>query len=37
MANAAKSEELRNGFEGHLEQTKGHVERLKQIFNGLGE
>jgi ferritin-like metal-binding protein YciE len=32
MAKAATSEELRNGFETHLEQTKGHVERLEEIF-----
>ena len=32
MAKASSSKELRNGFETHLEQTKGHVERLEQIF-----
>jgi ferritin-like metal-binding protein YciE len=37
MAKAAVSEELRNGFEKHLEQTKGHVVRLEQIFEGLSE
>jgi ferritin-like metal-binding protein YciE len=37
MAKAATSEELRKGFEEHLEQTKGHVERLEQIFGSLGE
>ena len=37
MAKAANSEELRDGFRDHLEQTKGHVERLKQIFEELGE
>lgn len=37
MAKAASSEELRAGFEEHLEQTKGHVERLDQIFKELGE
>jgi ferritin-like metal-binding protein YciE len=37
MAKAASSEELRNGFEEHLEQTKGHVSRLEQIFESLGE
>jgi len=35
MAKAASSEDLRKGFEGHLEQTKGHVERLEQIFATL--
>jgi ferritin-like metal-binding protein YciE len=37
MAKSASSEELRRGFEEHLEQTKGHVERLQQIFEMLGE
>lgn len=37
MAKAANSEELREGFEEHLEQTKGHVERLEKIFEALGE
>ena len=37
MAKAASSEELRQGFEDHLEQTKGHVARLEQIFESIGE
>ncbi|MGH9735530.1 MAG: ferritin-like domain-containing protein [Candidatus Acidiferrales bacterium] len=37
MAKAATSEDLRAGFEEHLEQTKGHVERLEEIFKELGE
>ena len=37
MAKAAVSEELRNGFTEHLEQTHGHVERLEQIFEALGQ
>src|SRR5271165_3740957 len=37
MAKAASSDELRQGFEEHLEQTKGHVQRLQQIFEQLGE
>ena len=37
MAKAATSEDLRAGFEEHLEQTKGHVKRLEQIFSALGE
>jgi ferritin-like metal-binding protein YciE len=37
MAKAANSDELRAGFEKHLEQTKGHVSRLEQIFEALGE
>ena len=35
MAKAASSEELREGFENHLEQTKGHVQRLEEIFATL--
>lgn len=37
MAKASTSKELRAGFEEHLEQTKGHVGRLEQIFRELGE
>ena len=37
MAKAAESPELKAGFEEHLEQTKGHVERLESIFSKLGE
>src|SRR5580692_11016290 len=37
MAKAATSEDLRTGFEEHLEQTKGHVSRLEDIFKALGE
>ena len=37
MAEAATDDELRAGFEHHLEQTRGHVQRLEQIFEGMGE
>jgi ferritin-like metal-binding protein YciE len=37
MAKAASSEELRQGFEEHLEQTKGQVQRLEKIFESLEE
>ena len=37
MAKAASSNELRAGFEKHLEQTKGHVQRLEEIFQSLDE
>ncbi len=37
MAKAASSEELKDGFEEHLEQTRSHVERLEKIFRGLDE
>jgi ferritin-like metal-binding protein YciE len=37
MAKAASSEDLRQAFQQHLEQTKGHVERLEQVFEMLGK
>ncbi len=37
MAKAASSDELRNAFEKHLEQTQQHVQRLEQIFEELDE
>jgi ferritin-like metal-binding protein YciE len=37
MAKAASSEDLKEAFEKHLEQTKGHVERLEQVFEELDE
>ena len=37
MAKGAGSESLRAAFQEHLEQTKGHVERLEQIFTLLGK
>jgi ferritin-like metal-binding protein YciE len=37
MAKAATNEQLRSGFEEHLEQTRGHVSRLDQIFEELDE
>jgi ferritin-like metal-binding protein YciE len=37
MAKAASSDDLRAAFEKHLEQTRIHVERLEQIFEGLEE
>lgn len=37
MAKAASSNELRQGFEKHLKQTQGHVQRLEKIFQTLGE
>ena len=32
MAKAAQSPELKAGFEKHLQETEGHIERLQQIF-----
>jgi ferritin-like metal-binding protein YciE len=37
LAKASSSDKLRAGFEEHLEQTRGHVERLEEIFEALGE
>jgi ferritin-like metal-binding protein YciE len=37
LARASTSEDLRGGFEGHLQQTKEHVVRLEKIFRALGE
>jgi ferritin-like metal-binding protein YciE len=37
MAKAASSDELKEAFEKHLEQTKGHIERLEEVFEKVGE
>ena len=37
MAKAASSDELKEAFEKHLEQTKGHIERLEEVFGEIGE
>src|SRR5437870_1853756 len=37
MAKAANSEELKSAFEKHRAETEAHVDRLKQIFQLLGE
>ena len=36
MAGVAHSPALKSAFQYHLEKTKAHVERLDQIFAGLG-
>ncbi len=36
MAKAAQSPQLRAGFEKHLSETEGHIERLEQIFEIIG-
>ena len=36
MSKAATSPELKEAFNNHLEETKGHVERLEQVFEILG-
>ena len=35
MVKAASSPDLKTAFENHLEETRGHVERLETIFKGL--
>ena len=37
MAKGATSPELKEAFETHLKQTKGHVERLEELFEQRGE
>jgi ferritin-like metal-binding protein YciE len=37
LAKAANSPELRAAFETHLEETRGHVDRLEQVFESLDE
>lgn len=37
MQKAATSAELKQAFGDHLETTKGHVERLEQVFGLLGK
>jgi ferritin-like metal-binding protein YciE len=37
MAKGASSEELKDAFEKHLEQTKSHLERLEEVFEDIGE
>jgi ferritin-like metal-binding protein YciE len=37
MAKAATSPVLRDAFETHLEETRGHIERLERVMEGLGE
>lgn len=37
MVDAATNPELKAGFNEHLAQTRGHVQRLDQIFDQLGD
>lgn len=36
IAGAAQSEKLREALQHHLEQTRGHVRRLEQVFGEIG-
>lgn len=37
MAKAAESEELREAFQTHKQETQGQIERLDQVFEMLGK
>ena len=37
MAKAASNDELKEGFQEHLEQTREHVDRLDRCFKILGQ
>jgi ferritin-like metal-binding protein YciE len=37
LAKAADSDELRTAFSNHLEETRGHVQLLEQVFASLDE
>lgn len=37
MEKAATTEELKTAISDHLEQTKGHISRLEQVFEILGK
>jgi ferritin-like metal-binding protein YciE len=36
MASAASHDELKQAFQHHLEETRGHVDRLGEVFEQLG-
>ena len=37
LAKAATAAELREAFESHLEETRGQIQRLEQVFESLEE
>ena len=37
LVKAASTQELSAAFDSHLQETKGHVERLEEIFEKLGK
>ena len=37
LAKNSNSEELRDAFESHFEETQGHVDKLEQVFASLDE
>ncbi|RYE45723.1 MAG: ferritin-like domain-containing protein [Hyphomicrobiales bacterium] len=37
MAKAAVSPELKAGFEQHMQESEGHIDRLEQVFELIGK
>jgi len=37
LAKTSSSPKLREAFESHLEETRGHIDRLEQVFEALDE
>src|SRR4029078_11330564 len=37
LAKTASSPQLRYAFESHLEETRGHVERLEEVFEEMDQ
>ena len=37
MAKSASTDDLREAFENHREETEGHVQRLEQVFEMVGK
>jgi ferritin-like metal-binding protein YciE len=37
MIDKASDGPLRDGFESHLHETRGHIQRLEEVFSKLGE
>jgi ferritin-like metal-binding protein YciE len=37
MAKAANNDDLKSGFEAHLNQTRKHVQRLEEVFEAFGQ
>jgi len=36
LANKAESDQLKKAFESHLSETETHIERLKEVMQGIG-
>jgi ferritin-like metal-binding protein YciE len=37
MADKASDQQLKQGFLSHLDETRGHVQRLEQVFQTIGK